>query len=259
MDEVYWHSLKLFLGEYALPKNANYGFLVTLGLSFSFIGIALVLPLAACKPAVCIDVSWRKTLIGSIFAMICLAGILAVFFPSACSKTTHRSKRKNALTDDIKNFGLYNASINFKGHHPDCGNFAAHVLYVRGRIFCAACIGLLFGALLTLAGTVFYFFIEMPVFGMFGLWTVLVGQVGVALGLLQFKFKGSARSALNAFFVIACFLILVSVDTLAENVLFDLHLIGLIVFWLFARILTSQWDHLRICKACSFHCELRKG
>lgn len=241
-----------------MPKNAGgYGFLVALALSFSFVGIALVLPLAIYMPTVHFDFSWRKPLIGSFFALICIAGVLAVFFPEKCTKTLHKRKKEEALTSNVREVGLYSMSISFRGHHPDCGKFAAHLIYVKGRVFCAACTGLFLGALFVLAGTVLYFFINWNFLELHGLWAVFIGQVGVALGLFQFKFKGFPRSVLNAFFVFACFLILAGADSLAENVVFDLYLIVLTVFWLFTRILTSQWNHLQICRACSVPCELK--
>jgi hypothetical protein len=242
-----------------MPKNTGgYGFLVALALSLSLIGIALVLPLVVYKPTVHFNVSWRKPLIGSLLTLICITGVLAVFFPEKCTKTLHRRKRDEELTSDAKNARSYGKSISFRGHHPDCGKFAAHLIHVKGRAFCAACTGLLLGAFFVLAGTVLYFFINWNFLGLHSLWTVFVGQIGAALGLFQFKFRGFTRSVLNAFFVIACFLILAGVDSFAENVLFDLYLIGLTIFWLFTRILTSQWNHLQICNACNIPCELKR-
>jgi hypothetical protein len=158
----------------------------------------------------------------------------------------------------VENVDSHRVSIHFKGHHPDCGNFRAHLLKLNGQVLCAACTGLLIGGILVLAGTVLYFFAEWNLLGQFGLGAVLAGQAGVALGFFQFKFRGFVRSALNAFFVIACFLMLVGVDSLAENVLLDLYVIGLIIFWLFTRILISQRDHLQICRSCSASCELKE-
>ncbi|MEM0314285.1 MAG: hypothetical protein QXQ41_07035, partial [Candidatus Bathyarchaeia archaeon] len=80
------------------------------------------------------------------------------------------------------------------------------------------------------------------------------GQIGVALGLFQFKFRNFMRLALNAIFVIACFLILAGADSVAGNLLLDLYIFGLILYWLFTRIMLSKWDHTRICRKCGFSC-----
>jgi hypothetical protein len=241
-----------------MPQNTGYGFLVFLALSLSLIGIALVLPLAIYKPTVPWSLPWRKPLIGSLLILICLSGIFAVFFPEKCSKTFHVHEKEKTPAYKVENVDSHRVSIHFKGHHPDCGNFRAHLLKLNGQVLCAACTGLLIGGILVLAGTVLYFFAEWNLLGQFGLGAVLAGQAGVALGFFQFKFRGFVRSALNAFFVIACFLMLVGVDSLAENVLLDLYVIGLIIFWLFTRILISQRDHLQICRPCSASCELKE-
>jgi hypothetical protein len=241
-----------------MPQNTGYGFLVFLALSLSFIGIALVLPLAIYKPTVLWSFPWQKPLIGSLLTLICLSGIFAVFFPEKCSKTFHVREKGKTPAYKVKNVDSQRVSIHFKGHHPDCGNFEAHLLKLNGQVLCAACTGLLIGGILVLAGIVLYFFAEWNILGQLGLGAVLAGQAGVALSFFQFKFRRFARSALNTFFVVACFLTLVGVDSLTENVLLDLYLIGLILFWLFTRILISQWDHLRICRSCNASCELKK-
>jgi len=79
----------------------------------------------------------------------------------------------------------------------------------------------------------------------------------MALGFLQLKFGGLARSMLNAGFVLGAFLILMGIDESAASLLVDLFTIVLIVFWLFTRILLSKWDHWRICRACSIPCTVR--
>ncbi|MGB9853845.1 MAG: hypothetical protein ACPLRY_03440 [Candidatus Bathyarchaeales archaeon] len=241
-----------------MPKNTDYDFLVALALSLSFLGIALVLPLAIYKPTVQWSVYWRKPLMGLLFTLVCLFGIFAVFFPEKCSKTSHTHEGRKNPASEVKNANSHRVSIHFKGHHPDCGNFEDHLIKVNGRVLCAACTGLFIGALIVLAGSILYFFVEWNILIQSSLLTVLFGQAGVALGLFQFKFRGFTRSVLNAFFVVACFLMLVGVDSLTENVLLDLYLIGLILFWLFTRILISQRDHLLICRLCSTSCELKK-
>ncbi|MGB9960078.1 MAG: hypothetical protein ACPLKQ_06130 [Candidatus Bathyarchaeales archaeon] len=241
-----------------MPQNNGHGFLITLALGFSFIGIALVLPLAIYSPTIHESFSWRKPLIGSLLTLICLSGIFAAFFPEECSKTFHIRRIGEKPAHKVENASSNQLSIHFKGHHPDCGNFEGHLIKGNGRVLCAACIGLFIGALTVLAGTSLYFFVEWQFLEPFGLLPVLVGQAGVALGFFQFKFRGLARAMLNAFFVFSCFLILAAVDILAENLFLDLYLIGLTLFWLFTRIQVSQWNHMRICSSCKSLCTLKK-
>lgn len=239
-----------------MPQKFSYGFLAVSAISLSLIGAVLVLPLAVYKPTLQLSLAWRKQLIGSLLALICLSGILAVFFPDKCSRTFHSRRREKTSALKIKKLDSRAASVHFRGHHPDCGNFDAHLIRLNGRVLCAACTGLFLGGVLVLMGTALYFFLEVDVLGRFDFLDVLVGQIGVALGFFQFKFRGFIRSVLNALFVVACFLVLVGADALAESLLIDLYVVCLIIFWLFTRILVSRWDHSRICRFCRFPCEL---
>jgi hypothetical protein len=195
------------------------------------------------------NISWRKPLVGSVFSLICITGIIATFFPEKCTQTFHPQRREKEAIDGTGNFALHRASIALKGHHPDCGKFSAHTILVDGRLFCAACAGLLLGGIVALIGTGFYFFVDWDL-RQVGFWYVLAGQAGVFLGFIQLKFTGCVRLVVNSLFVFGAFLTLVSTDKLVANLFVDLYLIGLIIFWLWTRIIISQWDHQRICSRC---------
>jgi len=238
-------------------------------LSVSFFGLLMAGTLTLYPPATQESFPWRKPIVGSIFGLVCVLGILAVFSPKKCSQAFHQEKGEANLrkTDrpEQDRGGLQATSHVFKlrlvhGHHPSCENFSSHEFQVGKRTFCTSCMGLLFGALITLAGTIAYFFNEwliatdsLPLIG--------VGTLGVALGLLRFLLfnvrRRVLRFSLNTFFVIGSFLILVGIDTLIQSLFIDLFLILLSVFWLFTRIRLSQWDHEKICKACRFICDFR--
>ncbi len=220
-------------------------------------------------PAIQESFPWRKPAIGSIFSLICVLGILAVFSPKKCSQAFHQGKGEAKLrkTDgpEQDRGGIQATSHIFKlriahGHHPSCENFASHEFQVGKRSFCTSCMGLLLGALITLAGTITYFFNEWPMatesFPLIG-----VGTLGVALGLLRFLLfnvrRRVLRFSLNTFFVLGTFLILIGIDTLIQSLFIDLFLILLSVFWLFTRIRLSQWDHENICRACGPTCDFR--
>lgn len=240
-----------------MPQNINYNVFIALTLGVSLTGIALILPLTFSPQIVHFETSWRKPVTGLLLAAICIAGISAIFFPEKCTKTIHRTKKEETPKGENKNFSSCSESVNFRGHHPDCGKFEAHTIHLGKRTLCAACTGLLIGAFLALTGTVLYFFVEWPFLEKLDFRIVLVGQIGVALGIFQFKFKGFIRAALNAFFVVGCYLILVGIDNLTENLLLNLYTASLIGFWLFTRISISQWDHTRICRTCRLLWEIK--
>jgi hypothetical protein len=213
-------------------------------ISISIFGLFIVLVIAINPPTIYESFLWHKPLIGSVFSLICILGTIAALFPTQCSKTFHFRKENMSLTSQIHR----------SSHHPDCGKFSAHVIRIGNYTLCAACTGLLLGAIIALVGTAFYFFngwnleVSFPV--------VLIGTVGIILGFLQLKFRGFFRLILNTFFVLGAFLILIGIDELVESLFADLFLIALIVFWILTRIQLSQWDHWRICSNCESQCEV---
>jgi len=221
--------------------------LIIFAISVSIFGLLLIILFALNPPMPRENFSWRKPLVGTVFSLICIFGIIAAIFPKQCSHTfDFRKASPNSSSHQIS----------IKAHHPDCEEFSTHVIYVGNRTFCAACTGLLLGAVIALGGTMFYFFggwhIEMV-----SSLTVLIGIVATILGFFQLKFSGYTRFMLNTCFVLGAFLILVGIDGLAESLFVDLFLLALIFFWIFTRIELSRWDHWRICSNCKSPCEVR--
>jgi len=226
--------------------------------SVSFFGLILAVLLALYPPISYEDFVWRKPLVGSAYGVVCVLGILAVFFPKACSTffdVGKQDKQKNRFFGFKLGVSIsHTSSSTLRGHHPQCGRFSAHVLRLSGRLFCATCSGLFLGALIVLVGVVLFFFgnwqMEQNVF-----LAVLVGAFGVVLGLLQSPLPTLQNSIIrlfsSAFFVVGTFLILIGIEELAHNTSVDLFLVALSVFWLMTRISLSQWDHEQICSKCT--------
>ena len=237
--------------QHNIQSDIKYQLLVSIA------GLLLLAALTAFPPTATGDVPWRKPVIGSIFISICVLGILAVFSSNQCLRIFNIGKKKKAVGSDSANFVSHGTSNVLQGHHPTCGKFAAHIFRIKGKTFCAACIGLLFGGLLALAGAFIYFFGDWRAAEYSSL-MVLLGIVGVSFGLFQFKFKNLIRLSVNTFFVLGTLLILIGIDELVHSLIFDLFVVSLIIFWLFTRISLSQWDHERICSDCEIEsCRIR--
>lgn len=222
----------------------------------SLTGLLIVVALAFFPPTVVEDVSWRKTVVGSVFSIFCGLGILAVFSPSNCGKILGTRKEDTSSTSVNPDYS--ESSVVLRGHHPTCGNYEAHVFRVNEKTYCAACIGLLIGGLLALAIALSYFFGNWQ-FTEHGSTMVFVGVVGLVFGLFQYKFTSLIRLAANIVFVVSALLVLIGVDGLAQSLVLDLFIFCLIVFWLYTRILLSQLDHEIICSKCDAEsCEFRK-
>jgi len=204
--------------------------------------------------------SWRKPLIGSIFASICVLGISATIYPRWCSRA-FRIKRGEVFEREhgVDRSAVDGAQHVMRGHHADCGHYTSHVIRM-GKISCASCTGLFLGGLTTLTITIPYFLDYWQIEGNAAI--VYLGVFGVALGLLQFHlFKsrgGFTRLFLNSFFVIGAALILVGIDALIGSLTIDLYLNLSVVLWIITRISLSKWDHWRICHTCGMSvCKMR--
>lgn len=185
-------------------------------------------------------------MIGSIFVVLCILGVLAVFLPKNCRQIL--KVEKDVVVSDVSK----SPRTVLQGHHPTCGKFSAHVFHIKEKTFCAACVGLLFGGVLALAVSVIYFFCGWCIGN--SLLLVLLGSLGVFLGFFQFKFKNVIRLFVNSGFVLGALFILVGVDRAVQSLVVDLFVVTLIIFWLFTRIFLSQWDHEFICSFCADEC-----
>lgn len=229
------------------------GLVLPFSIAVSAFGFFTILALALHGAGSSVAVTWRKPMIGSAFALICFLGIVLALSRRKCFETVGHQRKMEITASSSQ---TSNSAVATKGHHYDCGKFSAHTMQVNRHVLCAACTGLFIGALGALFGTVLYFFVgwELPQIGFL---PVLIGVAAMILGFLQLKSRGFARSMLNMGFVLGAYLILVGMDELAGSLLVDLFSTALIVFWLFTRILLSQWDHWRICRACLTICEIR--
>jgi hypothetical protein len=235
-------------------KKSEYSkLLLSFSLVVSAFGFVTILALAAQSTGPAESVAWRKPVVGSIFALICILGIVLALSPRKCSETFGGQNRLEAASSSPH---ASNSDFRTKGHHYACGKFSAHTMQVNGRVLCAACTGLSLGALGALFGTAICFFAGWE-FGQISFSAVDLGVVAMVLGFLQLKSEGYVRMLLNTLFVLGAFLILAGIDGLKGSLLDDLFSIVLIAFWIFTRILLSQWDHWKTCKRCSISCKIK--
>jgi len=228
----------------------------------SLIGLILASVLLFYMPATQ-DLHWRRPIIGSTYAIICVLGVIAVFFPKKCSRIARVSDWKpspkilhsTSRFDERKTTSLFGFKLTH-GHHPDCKSFYGHEFQIWNKTFCAGCTGLLTGALISLVTVPAYFLSQVqldeaavPMVG-FGFITVLVGLAApVFMGG-----RSATRFAINAFLVLGLSSILIGADTLLHSMQIDLYLVALDVLWLMTRISLSQLDHERICANCTRKC-----
>jgi hypothetical protein len=208
----------------------------------AIVGLAIIFVLVLHPSLKDFQPSIRHSLVGISYCTICVLGIVAVFYPAKC---TSIFQKQNPLLQTNGSPG----SVHVSGHHPDCQNFSGNRIMIIGRELCAACSGLLVGAIVALVGSAIQFFIGLNIISA-NIWLLALGEICVVLGLVQFKFSGYAKVILNLFFVVGSFVTLAVADVLSESLLVDIYVIGLIGFLLWLRILLSEWNNRQICQTC---------
>ncbi len=230
-----------------LGKKPEKNQISTAGIAFllvtSCIGLALV-------PALIKEAPWSYSpstvghvLVGAVYAAVCFLGILAVFFPTRCRGTFQRTQSPQLQVNADAH------AIGIEGHHPNCRNFSGNRIKIGSGVFCAACSGLLIGAIIALAGSELYFFAGLSA-GLGSFWLVVLGESLMLFGLAQIRFVSYVKVILNAVFVGGSALTLVETDMLSASSLLDLYVLGLIVLLLWLRILLSEWNNRRVCQIC---------
>jgi len=216
----------------------------------SYGGLFLLVLATFMTPVSMTQIPFQKQLVGSFFEIICLLGIVAGVSPSRCLAflfwRSHRSPLK--YPDDAMR-----TELAFRGHHPSCTHFSAHILQLGDKTYCAGCAGMVVGAIIALFGSAVYSFAGFQV-GENATILFWLGFLGVACGFLQFYLfdlkSRTIRIFLNTSFVLGAFLLLIGIDGKTGNLVLESYLLTLIVYWIVTRITLSKRRHREICAAC---------
>jgi hypothetical protein len=204
----------------------------------------LLIPVLLLQPNLQIFQSpFRRPFVSAIYSVVCIVGIVAVFYPSKCRITFQKPNSSPANSKPAA------SAVEFKGHHPDCKEFSGNRITVRGSFFCAACSGLLIGAIIAIIGIVL-FSLGFFNLGWRSLWVLVFGEVLMLVGLAQIKMNGYVKLTANALFVIGSSLCLIVADVVGQSLLVDAYVLGMIVFMLWFRISLSEWNNKRTCMKC---------
>jgi len=189
-----------------------------------------------------------------LFITICCVGATAALLPSKCSSIFHRTqanRRRSPQSDDGDM--PFQKRILWSGHHPTCGRYATHVVEIRGKTYCAGCIGLLTGASLAIAGSLAY---SLQTINLAEEATPLfwAGSFLVLSGLLQYArplmMNGWVHYLLNTVFVSGTFLLLIGVIEINGTLFVETYFLFILMFWILVRVALSNAEHDRICGQC---------
>lgn len=193
--------------------------------------------------------NYHNPVVFSIFFIICFLGLIAALYPRICSMPFYLGVNEK----------LVDYSMEFKGHHPVCGEFTSHIFNWHGKDFCSGCTGLVIGAIIAMIGSVVYY--------LYGNLNITEGQLvlvlglgGVLFSLLQIFFLKIQKYQVKLFssmiIVMGSLLILIGINTLNNSVYIEFYFLMLILFWILARITLSHIDHETICRNCRKPCPI---
>ena len=189
-----------------------------------------------------------------LFITICCLGATAALLPSKCSRIFHQTQPNHKrLPQSDSGDESFQKRILWSGHHPTCGCYTTHVVQIRGKTYCAGCIGLLTGASLAIAGSLTY---SLQIISVVEEATPLfwAGSFLVLLGLLQYArplmMNGWVHYLLNTIFVSGTFLLLVGVIEINGTLFVETYFLFILLYWILTRVALSNVEHQRICQQC---------
>jgi hypothetical protein len=161
-------------------------------------------------------------------------------------------KEKDATADDD------GRRPRFIGHHPDCPDFADHVVHIGDRTYCAGCLGLGLGCASSIPLSVIVLLILPPFEVAVAASLLVLGSALVALNLAE-SLHGSryktAHFLLNFFLPIAYLMIAAGVLAITGMFLNGLWVLVLGLLWTDSRKVLSQYHHQVICRDCPRPCK----
>ncbi|MCJ7697938.1 MAG: hypothetical protein MUO73_06380 [Thermoplasmata archaeon] len=222
-------------------------------LALSVVGAALLVVLVSMTPVPTSSmVLPEKIFVAGVFILSCIFGISFTLRPNWVRPFIFK---KN---DTIKNHT--NAlKRSFRGHHPDCKIFENHTIIHQNKTWCAGCLGLLIGCLLSIILMILYVLVPFQQLPIIPRLLLFLGLLVIALVYLEI-ILGSRHSIIhilsNGMLVLSFFFITTSIVELSGKSVYGFFTILLCILWLDTRIQLSRWHHRRLCSSCLQPCKI---
>jgi hypothetical protein len=193
----------------------------------------------------------EKIWIGVLFIGVCIFGITIAIKPGWYRRII--SYRRIVKSNNIKK-----PKIRYSGHHPDCIIFRNHKINIGEKTFCAGCLGLSLGSLISIIFLSAYFLVSLQTSDIF-LYFIPIGFIIIGLNYLEIlysKRNAGIHVVSNIFLIISFLIITISIFQFTGNVIFGFIGILFSFLWLDTRVQLSSWQHNRICRKCKNSCKV---
>ncbi|MFQ6126925.1 MAG: hypothetical protein ACE5R6_20295, partial [Candidatus Heimdallarchaeota archaeon] len=139
-----------------------------------------------------------------------------------------------------------------------CETFDPHELILGHKSFCAGCLGLGIGAIISICGSLLYFGDLLSPSASLAPFFIIIGTISNMAMLGRYfilpRSGGPARVFLHAAMVVGASFVLIGIDILGQNLFLDYGTIMLVLFWLRTKMLLTKWEHKKVCAACDHPC-----
>ena len=222
-------------------------------LALSFIGVVLLVVFVSMTPVPTRPmIVLEKLVVAGVFIIICVFGLSFSLRPNWVRPFI--SKKDN--TEKNHSEALQRS---FRGHHPDCKTFENHRMIYQNKTWCAGCLGLLIGCLLSIILMILYVVVPFQQPPTISRLLLFLGLLVMALVYLEI-ILGSRHSIIhvlsNGLLILSFFFITTSIVELSGKVEYGVYTILLCILWLDSRIQLSRWHHSRLCSSCLQSCKI---
>jgi hypothetical protein len=231
-------------------KQKNY---IIYYLVFSIIAVILLLILAVFANSNATFSFHDKLIVGASLLVSFLFGISLAKYPGWSRKLTNHGERDSVSRKQTKT-----TTKKFKGHHPDCEKFNTHILKTKNRTYCAGCLGLLVGSIISIILLVIYIILPVQSFAPYYLLLIIgITILGLSLIEILLPIRNSIVHIISNIFLVISFLIItISILEITGDKLFGIIVVLFSFLWLDTRIQLSKWRHTLMCINCNEPCKM---
>ena len=194
-----------------------------------------------------------RLFVSGFFIISCLIGISLTIYPGWI-----RRKLKHKIFNKSNKY-IQKTERRRYGHHPDCNQFKNHTIRIKNKIYCAGCLGLAIGCLISIFFIIIYMINHIKLPSDIFVYLVIFGFIIIGLVLIEIVLN--IRNTFihiisNILLVISFLIIFIGVTEITSNKIYGMMSIILSYLWLDTRIQLSNWNHSKICENCNKSCKM---
>jgi len=193
-----------------------------------------------------------KLFVGVVFMSSCILGISFALRPNWLKGLAKRE------SSDVNKRQTRTTARKRQGHHPECMRFKGHTIIIKNKIFCAGCLGLATGSIISIFFMVIYIFLSSEISSKIFPVLIFPGMILVAINYMEtaITMRNAALHVIsNIFLVIGFFFVVTGILQLTGSIIYGVFGIIISFLWLDTRIQLSNFRHAGICKDCTEDCK----